>query len=138
LYSFPEPLDGHVDKWALDRTVAIASECIIPSLVASRARQEKLQAVVEDKVRTKHFRWLFFILFSLVVGGKVANATSRAIELDKRPEQEKRRLLKLLRPVWLGPKNVVGFAIKVCRAGFGYAFIGLHQIARAVLPGRYS
>ena len=103
--AFPEPLDGHVDHKAINRTVAIASECIIPSLVASRARQEKLQAVVEDKTRTKYIRWLFFILLSLVVGGKVANATSRAIELDKRPEQEKRRILKLLRPVWLGPKN---------------------------------
>jgi hypothetical protein len=71
---------------ALSRTVAIASECIIPLLVASRARQEKLKAVVADKARTKHFRWLFFILFSLVAGGKVTNATSRAMELDKRPE----------------------------------------------------
>jgi hypothetical protein len=133
--AFPEPLDGHVDNDALTRTVAIASECIIPSLVASRARQEKLQAVVEDKARTKHFRWLFFILFSLVAGGKVANATSRAIELDKRPEQEKRRVLKLLRPIWLGPKNVAGLAIKVCRAGLGYAFIGLYRILRAILPG---
>jgi hypothetical protein len=132
---FPEPLDGHVDDDALTRTVAIASECIIPSLVALRARQEKLQAVVEDKARTKHFRWLFFILFSLVVGGKVANTTSRAIELDKRPEQEKRRVLKLLRPVWVGPKNVAGLAIKVCRAGLGYAFIGLYRIVRAILPG---
>ena len=136
--AFPEPLDGHIDDKVLTQTVAIVSECIIPSLVASRARQEKLQAAVEDKARTKHFRWLFFILFSLVVGGKVANATSRAIELDKRPEQEKRRLLKLLRPVWLGPKNMVELAIKVCPAGLGYAFIGLHQIARAILPGRFS
>jgi hypothetical protein len=103
--------------------------------VASRARQEKLQAVVEDKTRTKYIRWLVFILLSLVVGGKVANATSRAVELDKRPEQEKRRILKLLRPVWLGPKNVVGLAIKVCRAGLGYAWIGLYRIARAILPG---
>ena len=132
--AFPEPLDGHVDEH-ITRTVAIASECIIPSLMASRARQEKLQAVVEDKTRTKYIRWLFFILLSLVVGGKVANATSRAVELDKRPEQEKRRILKLLRPVWLGPKNVMGLAIKVCRAGLGYAWIGLYRIARAILPG---
>jgi hypothetical protein len=133
--AFPEPLDGHVDHSVTSRTVAIASECIIPSLIASRARQEKLQAVVEDKTRTKYIRWLVFILLSLVVGGKVANATSRVIELDKRPEQEKRRVLKLLRPVWLGPKNVAGLAIKVCRAGLGYAFIGLYRIVRAILPG---
>jgi len=139
---------------ALSRTVATASECIIPSLVASRARQEKLKAVVADNARTKHFRWLFFIAFSLVVVSKVANATSRAIEFDKRPEQEKQRLLKLLRSICLGTKNGAELALKVCRAGLGYAFIGvelvikvchagigcafigLYRVARAILPGR--
>jgi hypothetical protein len=134
--SYPDALDGHVDKNAFSRTVAIASECIIPSLVASQARHEKLKAVVADKARTKYFRWLFFILFSLVAGGKVANATSRAIELDKRPEEAKRCLLKLLRPLWLGAKSGVGLAIKLCRASLGYAFIGLYRVARAILPGR--
>lgn len=152
--SFPDPLDGHVDDKAPIRTVAIASECIIPSLVASRARQEKLKAVVEDKARTKHFRWLFFRLFSLVVGGKVANATSRAIELDKRREQEKQCSLQLLWSMCLGTKNGAELAYKVYRAGLGYAFsgvelafkvcstglscafIGLYQVARAILHGR--
>jgi hypothetical protein len=117
-------------------------------------RQEKIGAVVADNARTKHFRWLFFILFSLVAGGKVANATSRAIELDKRAEQEKQRLLKLLRSIWLGTKNGVKLALKVCRVGLGYAFIRvgsaikacraglgcafirLYRVARAILPGR--
>ncbi len=152
--SFPDPLDGRIDDKVPIRTVAIASECIVPSLVASQARQEKLGAFVAEKARTKHFRWLFFILFSLIVGGKIANATSRAIELDKRPEQEKQRSLKLLRSICLGAKNGVGLAlkvcraglgyafngaelaIKVCRAGLGYAFIGLYRVARAILPGR--
>ena len=99
--------DGKEDRPYWIPQVAIASECIISSLVAWRTQQEKLQAVVAGNNRTKHSRWLFFVLFSLVVGGKVANATSRAIELDKRPEQEKRRLVGLLRSVWLGAKNVV-------------------------------
>jgi hypothetical protein len=133
--SYPDPLDGHVDDMTSIRTVAIASECITPSLVASRTRQEKLNAVVADKARTKHFRWLFFILFSLVAGGKVANATSRAIELDKRPEQEKQRLLKLLRSICLGTKNGAELALRGCRAGLGCAFIRLYRIARAILPG---
>jgi hypothetical protein len=131
--SFPDPFDGYVDNdTKYPRTVAIASEWIIPSLVASRARQEKLGAVVADNARTKHFRWLFFVLFSLVVGGKVANATSRAIELDKRPEQEKRRLVGLIRSVRLGTKNGVGLAINVCRVVLGYAFSGLHRGACAI------
>jgi hypothetical protein len=96
-----------------------------------RARQEKLKAVVADNNRTKHSRWLFFVLFSLVVGGKVANATSRAIELDKRPEQEKRRVVGLLRSAWRGAKNGIRLAIKVYRVVLGYAFSGLYRIACA-------
>src|SRR5437879_1501568 len=103
-----------------------------PVASASRARQEELGAVVADNARTKHFRWLYFVLFSLVVGGKVANTTSRAIELDKRPEQEKRRLIGLLRSVWLGAKNGVELAIKVGRVVLGYAFSGLHRVACAI------
>ena len=103
-----------------------------PVASASRARQEELGAVVADNARTKHFRWLYFVLFSLVVGGKVANTTSRAIELDKRPEQEKRRLVGLLRSVRLGARNGLGLAIKVCRVVLGYAFSGLHRVACAI------
>jgi hypothetical protein len=87
---------------------------------------------VADNARTKHFRWLFFVLFSLVVGGKVANATSRAIELDKRPEQEKRLVVELIRSIRLGAKNGVGLATKVCRLVLGYAFSGLHRGACAI------
>jgi hypothetical protein len=133
-----EPFDEQGEEegpsW-ISRTVAMASECIIPSLVVWRVQQEKLEAVVADNARTKHFRWLFFILFSLVVGGKVANTTSRAMEFDKRPEQEKRRLLGLLRSGWLGAKNGVGLAIKVCRVVLGYACSGLHRVACAIRLG---
>jgi hypothetical protein len=109
-----DPLDEHGEEDRLSgmfQTVAIASECIIPSLVVWRKQQEKLKAVVTDHDRAKHSRWLFFVLFSLVIGGKIANATSRAMELDKRPEQERRRLVGLLRPVWLGAKNAVRWII---------------------------
>lgn len=102
--SFPDPLNGRVDKENIGRTVAIASECIVPSLVASRAKQERLGSVVAENSRKKHYRWLFFILFSVVVGGKVANATSRAMEFDKRPERERRRSVRLLKSLWFGAK----------------------------------
>jgi hypothetical protein len=130
-----DPFDDHGEEdrpsW-ISRTVAIASECIIPSLVAWRAQQETLKAVVADNARAKHFRWLFFVLFSLVVGGKVANATSRAIDLDKRPEQEKQRVVGLLQFIRISTKNRIGWAIKVCRVVLGYTFSGLHRIACAL------
>jgi hypothetical protein len=126
-----DPLDGYIEKDTWVQIVAMASECIIPSLVASREKQEKLVAAFVDQAQAKHFRWLFFVLFSFVAGGKVANATSRAIELDKRPEQEKRRLIGLLRSVWLGAKNGVRLVNKVCGVVLCYTFSGLQRIACA-------
>lgn len=94
--SFPDKPIGLVDKYILLQTVALASECIVPSLVVSRRHQEKLILIAENNSKKKHQRWLFFALFSIVIGGKVANATTKAAELDKRPEYDRQRLIKLI------------------------------------------
>ncbi|MCK9345066.1 MAG: hypothetical protein M0P64_03000 [Candidatus Pacebacteria bacterium] len=95
--AFPEPLDGVSQNNTIFRTVAISNECVVASLVALRARQEKLVNKVSEIEESKHSRWLFFALFSVVAGGKVANASARVAELDRRNQLEKRRLLKLVR-----------------------------------------
>lgn len=59
------------------RTVTISNECIIPTLVKLRATMEKQVATAEAAARTKHARWLFYILFAGLAGGKVANATAK-------------------------------------------------------------
>ena len=68
----------NINEDDLLRTSAIANECVIQSLVSSRARAEKLSNGVSDAHQRKHIRWVFFVLFSILAGGKVANATARA------------------------------------------------------------
>jgi len=95
-HSFLEPPKGLVDEYIILHTVALASECIVPGLVASRERQEKLSLKTKSNSLDKHKRWLFFVLFSIVAGGKVANSSTKAIEVDKRAENDRRRIIKLI------------------------------------------
>lgn len=92
--SFPESPKGLVDELIAIRTVALASECIVPALVRSRSIQEKLAFKVKSDSRSRHLRWLYFLVFSLVAGGKIANASTKLASLDARPIEERRRLLK--------------------------------------------
>jgi hypothetical protein len=64
------------------RRVAIANEMLIPTLVRLHGQVEKLAPKIDDIKRSKHLRWLFFVLFSVLAGGKVANATVRAFPLS--------------------------------------------------------
>lgn len=98
--SFPEPPEGFVDKHIASQTVAIASECIIPALVRSREIQEALGIKVENESRNQHLRWLYFLVFSLIAGGKIANASTKLFSMDVRPPEERIRLLDLFRRVF--------------------------------------
>lgn len=62
------------------RTVAIANECIIPTLYRLKIEQSSLTAVVDDSDKTRHLRTIFFIFVSFIAGGKVANASVRMTE----------------------------------------------------------
>jgi len=94
--AFSDPPAGLVDKYIISKTVALASECIIPSLVVFRSQQEKLISIVGKNEIAKHYRWLFFIIFSIVVGGKIANSTTRAVGMDSRADADRQRLLGLI------------------------------------------
>jgi hypothetical protein len=73
--AFADPLDGKMDQENIVRTTALASECIIPTLVRLREQQQKLLALTIEDKRSKHYRWLYYGFFSLVVGGKIATST---------------------------------------------------------------
>jgi len=105
--TFPEPPEGFIDESIGLQTVALASECIVPTLVRSRLIQEKLLTKVHSDSRRSHLRWLYFLLFSLVVGGKIANATTKLASLDSRPADDRRRLAKLVMRVFRCGMEVV-------------------------------
>lgn len=97
--AYPEPLDGESGRDTPLRSVAIATECIVPSLVVWQLRHDKLRAIVEEHERGRHWRWLFYILFSIAAGGKIANSTARVIGIGSQPENERKRSIRLVRSV---------------------------------------
>jgi hypothetical protein len=79
--SFPSRKLAGVDPVeAAARTVAIANECIVPTLFRLKTEQASLATSVDDNARARHLRTMFFLFVSLVAGGKVANASVRMTE----------------------------------------------------------
>jgi hypothetical protein len=81
--AFPEPLAGLDQKDAAFRTVAIATEALIPELVALREAQERKFEQVQAEIQDRHYRWLFYLFLALLAGGKVGNATARLLATSK-------------------------------------------------------
>lgn len=95
--AFVDPLDGKVDKEPIVRTTALANECIIPTLVRLRKEQQKLLDLTIEDERSKHYRWLYYGFFSLVVGGKIATSTMKLFSMGSRSRTEIRRTVQLFK-----------------------------------------
>ncbi|WP_261641068.1 hypothetical protein [Erwinia mallotivora] len=52
--------------------VAIASECVFSSILRNKKILNKEANELSESARSSNFRWLWFILFSVFLGGKVA------------------------------------------------------------------
>lgn len=96
----PEPPVWHVQNSNLQNNNALASECLIPTLVMQRRQQEKLVFEIAEQQKAKYYRWMFYIFFSLIVGGKIANSTTKAIELDKRDKNQQQRIIPVLKEIY--------------------------------------
>lgn len=118
--SLPDPLNGKIDEYGAFGTTAFASECVVPTLVMLRKEQELLAEKVKKDRRAKHYRWLYYILFSIVAGGKVANATVKLASMNLRSIQESRRSMHLVRRVatltWRLVRRIVRFTVWGVRA----------------------
>ncbi|WP_174948494.1 hypothetical protein [Burkholderia contaminans] len=110
--AFHDPLNGKVDNSTFDTPLALDSEGIIPTLVMYRTEQEALWKKVEQDRRTKHYRWMYYLLFSLVIGGKTAGATVKLAEMDKRSLQDSRRSSYLARKVIYATWNTGRYTIR--------------------------
>lgn len=114
--SFPDPPEGLVDKYIISRSVALASECIIPTLVASKARQEDLSAAIASNQKDRYQRWWLFVALAAVAGGKIANSTTKIANLDQRNAHDRRRLVRpTLRILSCGTKRIAGIFVAVDR-----------------------
>jgi hypothetical protein len=61
-------------------TVAIANECVIPTLSVLKRSQIQMAEIEATNKKNRHIRWLFYIFFAFLAGGKVANATIRMFQ----------------------------------------------------------
>lgn len=92
---FPDPAGNVVDPYFGMRTSALASECILPTLVAKRRQIIALAATVDAGERERNLRWLYFVFIALLVGGKVANASTRLAGVDARDANQRQRVRHL-------------------------------------------
>jgi hypothetical protein len=93
----PDGPPGLVDDSIGIRTVALASECIIPGLAAAKPSLTQLSALVSQHDKAKNHRWLYFLAVAVAVGAKVALATTKLCLIDARPAADRRRVLRAAR-----------------------------------------
>jgi hypothetical protein len=56
----------------------------------------RLAGQVEDDQRNRNYRWMYFLVFSMLLGGKLAGTTAKLFSFDARSGSETRRVLRLL------------------------------------------
>lgn len=95
LGAYPDPLNGKVDRDSFGIPVALDIEGIVPTLVQNSARLKRLSAQLKQDEQTKTHRWLYYLLFASVTGGKIAGATIKIAKIDERKPPELKRSLHL-------------------------------------------
>lgn len=111
-FAYPDPLNGKINMSQIGETFALSSECIAPALVALRARQAKLLIKVNEDIHARYYRWIYYLLFSVVAGGKIATSTVKLADMHRRTASESRRSLYLVMQLWF-------LASRVCRYCLG-------------------
>lgn len=84
-----------VDRDVVFEPVALATECVVPTLVALRRTAVRLTGEVRDDRRSRNRRWMYFLAFAGILGGKLAGATVKLAALDDRSATETRRVRAL-------------------------------------------
>jgi hypothetical protein len=94
--AFPDALGGEVPETLMGSSVALASECVIPSLIHFRRLATRLAEEAEHDHRNRNYRWMYFLGFSILLGGKLAGTTAKLASFNDRAVGETRRVLRLL------------------------------------------
>jgi hypothetical protein len=125
--AFPDPLNGTVNKGIIGEPAALASECIVPALVALRAGQDELLAKVGQDHNARHHRWIYYLLFSVVVGGKVATSTVKLSAMHRRTAEESRRSLYLARRFWSSLLRLARYLFLAAKRCFAWSWIQITE-----------
>lgn len=100
--AWPEPLAGQVERDVMLKPMALATECLAPTLVLLRRTAARLEDEATPDRRARNARWMYFLAFAGILGGKLAGATLKLAALDDRPPAETRRVRGLRRRVVAG------------------------------------
>ncbi|WP_321955876.1 hypothetical protein [Paraburkholderia bannensis] len=116
LGAYPDPLNGKVDRQSFGIPVALDSEGIVPTLVQNSARLKLLSVQLKQDEQTKAYRWLYYLLFASVTGGKIAGATIKIAKIDERKPHELKRSLYLAAKSLKGVGHLMKFLGTLARA----------------------
>ena len=95
--AFPDALAGKVSETLMGVSVALSSECVIPTLIRLRQMAMRLAGEADHDHRNRNYRWMYFLAFSILLGGKLAGTTAKLASFDSRSVSDTRRVLRLLR-----------------------------------------
>ena len=93
--AFPDKPNVQSENVSILSSVALGSECIVPSLVVSKRQIIKLASLAGEAKKAKHYRLFYFLAASMILGGKIANTTTKVVEMDSRSPAQRRRAVRV-------------------------------------------
>ena len=94
--AFPDLLAGKMDEDLPVKSLALATECVVPTLIVLRRHAEQLAYQIKSDHQNRNYRWMYYLFFTAVLGAKLAGATTKLVSMDDRPAHETRRGLRLV------------------------------------------
>lgn len=110
-FVYPDPLNGTINKYTMADTSALSSECIVPALIALRTEEEKLLEKVKGDLQTRHYRWMYYLFFAFVAGGKIATSTVKLSGMHRRAVNETQRIPYLVRRCWMSTIKLLRLSV---------------------------
>jgi len=83
-------------KTGMSDRFAVANECVTTSLLRYRQVLLKEQARLSLSKNAPHYRWMWFIAMSFLIGGKIANVMTKIGNVENRLITEKHRVKFIL------------------------------------------
>lgn len=71
---------------------AVANECVLTSIMRYRDVLLKEENRLSLSKNNPHYRWMWYIIMSFFIGGKIANIMTKICDIDNRHESEKRKI----------------------------------------------
>ncbi len=89
--SYPKGLTFNQELGVLIKPVALSNQCIVPSLVTLREKQEKLINSMRKFNNIRNYRLLIAIFLAFLTGIKIVNSTTKIISFDKNESRKTNR-----------------------------------------------